>query len=177
MQYYRAIHVRVQKKFFVSRGDLKAAVSVEQNVGAPAHVRVHAKGRDPERRRAILGAHSVLLDGRIFRLQQDGDQIVVLSGRKRYAVTVRDRPSVAIPESLARKRTQHRVLTAPLPGQIAAVLVKPGDSVQRGERLVVIEAMKMQNPVLSERDARVSRVHVTVGEAVQAGTKLLELDD
>jgi biotin carboxyl carrier protein len=168
----------VRKRYFVIREDSEAAISVERDSGTPgAQVFVHAKGSEPERRQAMIGADSVLLDGRIYRLQQDGDQILVLSGRKRTRVTVRDRPSVAMPGSLARKQALHRVLTAPLPGQIAAVLVKPGDMVRRGDRLVVIEAMKMQNPVLSERDARVSVVHIAVGEAVQAGTKLLELDD
>ena len=168
----------MRRKYFVIREGLETTVSVERDSGAPdARVYVHRAGAEPEWQQASLGAHSVLLDGRIFRLQQDGDQMLVVAGRKRFAVTVRDRPSVATSESLSRAQPQHRVLLAPLPGQIAAVLVKPGDMVHRGQRLVVIEAMKMQNPVLSERDARVSVVHVAIGQAVQTGAKLLELDD
>lgn len=165
------------KKYFAIAGDTEATVSVERSTGeAGVEVLVHLEGAKPERHRAFVGPHSVCIDGRVFRLQREGEQILVLSGRQRHAVTILDRPQVPLPNSLARRRAQHRILTAPLPGQIAAVLVKPGDRVRPGERLVVIEAMKMQNPVLSDRDARVSAVHVSVGQAVQAGAKLLELD-
>jgi acetyl-CoA/propionyl-CoA carboxylase biotin carboxyl carrier protein len=67
-------------------------------------------------------------------------------------------------------------LIAPLPGTVIAVGVVPGDEVQPGQTLVVLEAMKMETPVVSPYRARVGAVHVAAGDAVAAGTLLMELE-
>lgn len=55
---------------------------------------------------------------------------------------------------------------APLPGIISDIKVLPGDTVKAGTVLLVIEAMKMENPIKSPRDAKVKAVHVTKGQEV-----------
>jgi biotin carboxyl carrier protein len=55
---------------------------------------------------------------------------------------------------------------APLPGIISDIKIRPGDTVKAGDVLLVIEAMKMENPIKSPRDARVKAVHVTKGQEV-----------
>jgi biotin carboxyl carrier protein len=67
-------------------------------------------------------------------------------------------------------------LVAPMPGMIVRVQVTEGDSVQPGQGLVVMEAMKMENELRATSAATVKRVLVTTGTAVEKGALLLELE-
>ena len=60
-------------------------------------------------------------------------------------------------------------------GVVADVLCQEGDLVDEGQTLLVLEAMKMQNPMVAEGAGRVSRVHCKQGEAVSSGALLVEL--
>ncbi len=60
-------------------------------------------------------------------------------------------------------------MEAPLPGKILNVKVKVGDKVVEGDELLSIEAMKMENPILSPVSGEVKEVNVTQGQSVKAG--------
>jgi biotin carboxyl carrier protein len=66
-----------------------------------------------------------------------------------------------------------QTLKAPLPGKITLVAVKPGDAVNRGDTLLVIEAMKMENELKAAAAGTVSEVHVAPGQAVNPGDVLV----
>jgi len=66
-------------------------------------------------------------------------------------------------------------VTAPLPGNIIEILVKPGDLVKKGQILLVMEAMKMENKIQSEKDGVVESVKVIPGSNVLQGDILIEL--
>jgi biotin carboxyl carrier protein len=68
------------------------------------------------------------------------------------------------------------VVVSPMPGRVVRLLVAPGDTVERGAPLVVIEAMKMENELRAARDGRVAAVLVRAGDTVEAGAKLVSLD-
>lgn len=68
-------------------------------------------------------------------------------------------------------------LTSPAPGLVAEVHAAAGQVVTKGEKLVVLESMKMFFPVLAPHDGVVSRVMCSVGETVDAGVLLIELAD
>ena len=67
-------------------------------------------------------------------------------------------------------------LTAPMPGRIVRVLVKPGDQVALRQGLVVIEAMKMENELAAPRAGRVIEVAVTEGQSVESGRLLVQIE-
>ena len=67
-------------------------------------------------------------------------------------------------------------LTAPMPGTVLEVAVQPGDVVTARQRLVVLEAMKMENPIAAPFDATVKAVHVAAGDRVAGGALLVELE-
>jgi len=67
-------------------------------------------------------------------------------------------------------------LEAPMPGRVAAVNVSPGQRVAKGEELVVVEAMKMENALRAPRDGVVRAVHVAAGDMVAPGRALVELE-
>jgi acetyl/propionyl-CoA carboxylase alpha subunit len=68
-------------------------------------------------------------------------------------------------------------VTAPMPGTVIKVLVRPGDVVAARRPLVVLEAMKMETPLVSPYDATVRAVHVAEGDRVAGGTLLVELEE
>jgi len=68
-----------------------------------------------------------------------------------------------------------RKMESPMPGIILKVEVKKGDMVKRGDRVLVLEAMKMENDILAEYTGEVVNVFVNSGDSVQAGAPLIEI--
>jgi biotin carboxyl carrier protein len=64
-----------------------------------------------------------------------------------------------------------------MPGTVIKVLAAPGDRVQARQTLLVLEAMKMETPVVSPYEAVVRKVHVAEGDRVAGGTALVELEE
>jgi len=73
-------------------------------------------------------------------------------------------------------RQGRQTLAAYMPGRVVSVAVAPGDAVEPGQALVVLEAMKMQNEIQADRAGIVKTVHVAPGQAVEGGDPLLELE-
>jgi len=67
-------------------------------------------------------------------------------------------------------------MTAPMPGKIVKLLVKPGDKVQARQGVIVVEAMKMENELRALAAGTVSEVRVTEGTSVEAGAILVILE-
>jgi biotin carboxyl carrier protein len=71
-----------------------------------------------------------------------------------------------------REAEGRQQVAAPMPGKVVRVLVQAADTVQAGQGLLVVEAMKMQNEVRSPKSGTVERVLVAEGQAVNAGEVL-----
>lgn len=81
------------------------------------------------------------------------------------------------PPSVAQPATHQKgALTAPMPGDIVEVLVKPGDKVSVGEPLCVLEAMKMKNILRSSQDGVVASVEAALGQTVEYGAVLVRFE-
>ncbi len=63
-------------------------------------------------------------------------------------------------------------VAAPMPGTILSVNVKAGDAVKKGDVLMILEAMKMENEIMAGADGTVTAVMASQGQAVEAGTPL-----
>jgi len=83
------------------------------------------------------------------------------------------------PPSKGRGRARSAVheLAAPMPATVVRVMVEAGAVVERGDTLVMLEAMKMEVPIRSPRDGVVRAVHCKAGELVQPGVNLLALEE
>ncbi len=64
---------------------------------------------------------------------------------------------------------------APLPGNILEILVNPGDIIKKGQKILIMEAMKMENQVLAEKDGVIEKILVSPGQAVLQGDVLIEI--
>ena len=112
------------------------------------------------RERVARGRYRLWLDGHRYDAE-------ALDSRAR---AIRDmQASVAKPSGPAPLR-------APMPGLIVQLRVSVGDSIAAGDGLVVMEAMKMENELRAQSGGRVRAVHVAVGDAVEKGALLVELE-
>lgn len=85
----------------------------------------------------------------------------------------------AVPVAAPRRRAAaagHDTLTAPMPGVVRQVLAAPGDVVERGQALVLLEAMKMEIRVTAPHAGTVTAVAVAVGQAVDRGQTLIAVE-
>jgi biotin carboxyl carrier protein len=69
-----------------------------------------------------------------------------------------------------------KVVKAYMPGRVVELRVQPGDRVETGQPMIVLEAMKMQNEIQAERSGVVTRIFVAAGQAVEGGDPLFEVD-
>ena len=68
------------------------------------------------------------------------------------------------------------VVSAPMPGKILSVKTEVGKDVKKGDVLMVLEAMKMENEIVAPEDGKVASVDVTVGAQVESGDTLVTLN-
>lgn len=68
------------------------------------------------------------------------------------------------------------VLKAPMPGMILDVKVSPGDTVKKGDPLIIIEAMKMENILKAAGDGTIKQIYVSSGKSVEKDDKILEFE-
>lgn len=76
------------------------------------------------------------------------------------------------PSAAATPAAGGEKVTSPMPGTILSVNVAAGDAVKRGQVLMILEAMKMENEIMCPCDGTVASVSVTKGAAVESGTLL-----
>ena len=99
-----------------------------------------------------------------------GDVRIGLDGRE---VTVRVGDGRRGRDAAASGASGDHAIVAPMPGRVVRVSVEPGDVVTRGQRVVAVEAMKMENALASPIDGVVSEVRVAVDDTVEAATVLV----
>ncbi|WP_207799601.1 acetyl-CoA carboxylase biotin carboxyl carrier protein [Candidatus Cryosericum hinesii] len=85
-------------------------------------------------------------------------------------------PAVPRPAPSARAGDTSNLMKSPLPGKILKVFAAPGKAFKRGDTLLIIEAMKMENEILAPRDCVVGEVHVEVNQSVKTGEPLLRME-
>jgi len=128
---------------------------------------------------AYLGAQlNVRIDGQVVDLTIEGAPPslgVVSSGHRSYVRVESERMRAAAQAERSASAGGDRVVKSPMPGRVVKVLVGQGDSVEAGQGLVVLEAMKMENEVRARAAGIVAVVHVVTGSAVEGNAKLVTL--
>jgi 3-methylcrotonyl-CoA carboxylase alpha subunit len=107
---------------------------------------------------------------------RDRSEIILDAGGDRFTFRRADMPDRRhIPLDDSVKARQNGEITAPLNGKVSKIHVKEGDRVGAGDALLVIESMKMENSLLSDHEAIVEQIEVSVGQQVQTNQILLML--
>ena len=123
----------------------------------------------PEQNNSDTGSW-LLIDGRPYEITVDRNLHWIKSSRGVNRLELRDRET-----SVARPASADGRIKAPIPGQIARVLVAAGDTVEVGQSLMILEAMKMENHVRASRAGKVDQLHVAAGQTVTLHALLAEI--
>lgn len=122
---------------------------------------------------------------RSLRLHRDGTQYSLVhnrTGNVHEILMHGSRIEVEIVDPLALRRKSREdaggeggIVKALMPGRIVRVLVEPGQEVQRGTGLLILEAMKMENEIQAPTDGKVEEIFVKPGDTVEGGAALVHL--
>lgn len=122
------------------------------------------------------------VEGKEVEIEVNGTQYLVEMEQevKRVSTPKLVRSNLPAPPNNAKniqKQTNGNVtkVLAPLPGNIIQLMVKEGDEISKGAKLLIMEAMKMENDVLAEKDGIVKSVKVNAGDTVLQGDVLIEI--
>ena len=108
-------------------------------------------------------------DGKTFSLKING-QLLELNAKHHYDLLLEQMGMSAENTAKASK------LKAPMPGKVLEVMVQPGQTVAKGEGLLILEAMKMENVLKAEEEGIIKSVNVSVGDAVEKNNVLIDFE-
>ena len=103
---------------------------------------------------------------------REGERVFAQVGERNYRLTVMSRAAAEAAEHAPAQGE----LEAPMPGRVTRVAVAVGDAVKRGQELIVVEAMKMENALVAPEDGVVMSVAVKVGDMVAPGPALIVIE-
>ena len=121
--------------------------------------------------------YSLLVDNRSYDLlvEARGDEYDILIGAEMFHLKVQDEWARRL-ANIQRKavvESGELLIKAPMPGAVISVEVAPGDEVKRGQGLVILAAMKMENEIKAPRAGTVKSVDVQPGQTVEQGRTLV----
>lgn len=122
--------------------------------------------------------HSIIINGKSHDVRMnegDGVYLIQLSGEI-FEVVVEDertRRLAGLRSGLAA--TGEAIIKAPMPGVVVEVLVTPGQAVEEGQVVIILESMKMQNELKAPRAGKVHAVRVSIGEKVDQDTIMVTI--
>jgi len=126
------------------------------------------------------GLYSILANGKSYQLYVEPIEtgFRMLVWRHRYDIQVLTEREWRLQKVAPRQTAQSGEITikSPMPGLVKSVLVGEGDVVASGQRLLVLEAMKMENDITSPREGTIKSVHVTAGTVVEGGKPLISIE-
>ena len=132
----------------------------------------------------IIG-DKAMVDGKEIniKLNEDEDEITIERGIFRCDFVEDGEPSLMIINGMTyvvsrifARNSVFKEVKSPMTGKIVGVFVKPGNEVKRGQLLVVLEAMKMENQIRSHANGRIREINVCEGQSVDTGEILITFE-
>jgi biotin carboxyl carrier protein len=122
-------------------------------------------------------------DGKEYRVEvadlntDEKTAILRINGRK-YTMQLKDQFDQLLKdlglENMAVKKISE--IKSPMPGLVLDILVQPGDQIKKGDQVLILEAMKMENVIKSQTDATIKSVRIEKGVAVEKSQILIEFE-
>jgi biotin carboxyl carrier protein len=117
-----------------------------------------------------------LVDGERYEVwPEDEGAEIFQNGGKTPEISYLETSSVPATGKPSAQGSSKDVIS-PLPGVVVAILVKPGDSVEHGQELFTLEAMKMKNAIRSNREGMIASIDIDVGDQVNHGQVLMSFE-
>lgn len=129
------------------------------------------------------GDYSIIMDGKsylaqVLRIEKDTKTVVLQVNQQQFEVAIEEPidqllASMGIKDAMTKKVND---IKAPMPGLVLKVLVTPGQAIRKGDPVLILEAMKMENVFKAGADAIVKEIRVTERTAVEKGEVLIVLE-
>lgn len=129
------------------------------------------------------GDYSIIMDGKsylaqVLRIEKDTKTVVLQVNQQQFEVAIEEPidqllASMGIKDAMTKKVND---IKAPMPGLVLKVLVTPGQAIRKGDPVLILEAMKMENVFKAGTDAIVKEIKVTERTAVEKGEVLIVLE-
>jgi biotin carboxyl carrier protein len=163
-------------KITLIAGDRAYEVTVERRNGLFA-VGVDGTAHHVDARKLEADFYSIITAGRSYEVsvEPEGQRYHVRHGAAKRTVVLTD-PTRGGRESLRAGARGPENIVSVMPGKVVRVLVGKGDTVEAGQGLVVVEAMKMENEIAAPRAGKVAAVEVETGRPVEAGATLVVIE-
>jgi biotin carboxyl carrier protein len=133
--------------------------------------------------RLPAGNYSVLMDGhsytaQVLKVDREAKMVTIEIAQQVYEVAIEEPIDQLLAAMGIKDALTHKVndIKAPMPGLVIKVLVAPGQAIRKGDPVLVLEAMKMENVFKSTADAVVKAIKVSPGTAVEKGEVLIVLE-
>ena len=103
--------------------------------------------------------------------------IIKVNGNE-YAVSVKDKLDLLLQQMGMTKQASQSVgnIKAPMPGKVLRIDAQEGQQLKKGDAVLILEAMKMENAIKSPGDGKVKKILVKQGDAVEKGTVMVEME-
>jgi len=165
--------------FIAKLGEQSYRVEIEETGKSVYRVSVDGNEFVVDGKKTGRTNYSLIVDNRSFEIEVDNaeDEYRVLVDGRSYHVHLVDERRVRVGDGQSDSQIQGRQrVSVPMPGKVIAVLVSEGDVVEKGQGLVIVEAMKMENEVRSPIAATVKEIKVKAGDTVEGGAVLVIID-
>nr|WP_321452146.1 biotin/lipoyl-containing protein [uncultured Carboxylicivirga sp.] len=157
-----------------------AHIHVLEQQGSKYKVEIDGRIYDLDIEKVESDAYSVLLNGKSYNMEMiEGDtpsQYKVNTLNNYYEIEVIDAVARYRAKAKSHLDTGSNIISTPMPGKIVKIPVKVGDSVEKGQTVVVVSAMKMESEYKSASDGVVKSIHVAEGDAVEGNQPLIEIE-
>lgn len=169
---------------YVLRSALNGETALKYAVSAAGELQIGVGPAEPIRvlRRENSGLLTLLIGerlvtGAVTRSGEQGEILQISLDGRLYNLRLRESAIDAMEQALVTSQAAGGTIQvrSPIPGLVKAVFVKTGDLVKAGQKLVVLEAMKMENEIVALHDGSVAALDVAPGQAVAAGASLLKI--
>jgi len=165
--------------FIAKLGEQSYRVEIEETGKSVYRVSVDGNEFVVDGKKTGRTNYSLIVDNRSFEIEVDNaeDEYRVLVDGRSYHVHLVDERRVRVGDGQSDSQIQGRQrVSVPMPGKVIAVLVSEGDVVEKGQGLVIVEAMKMENEVRSPIAATVKEIKVKAGDTVEGGAALVIIE-
>lgn len=165
--------------FIAKLGDRTHMVEIDEIGRSLYRVQVDGNEFIVDGQKTGRSSYSLIIDDRSFEVDVDisEDEYRVLVDGRNYHIHLVDERRLRLGGLQSGIELEGRQeVSVPMPGKVIAVLVGEGDRVEKGQGLVIVEAMKMENEVRSPITGEVKEVRVKPGEALEAGAILVVVE-
>ena len=129
-----------------------------------------------------MSKYRITIDGKTYEMEierMDGAYTASAAEKSAPAAVSQQAAPVSAPAAASSPApaAASGAVVSPMPGTILKVAAAQGDTVQKGQLVLVLEAMKMENEILAQKDGVITALYVKEGDSVQGGAALFEIGE